>query len=706
MKKKNTLKETNLLLNPLFYFFSITILLICNIYSEALLDKSLEIRMFSLAIMMCLLLTFPVFNKRKFFTKSDFSILKNPFILVYTLLVTLQGVSIIIATNTGEALHDLLKSGSYLVFFIFTTLYIIPQKDSRSIFLKNMVLFTILISAIGIFQSLNVFSEYGFSFANAIKINGNFANKNMFSQILFFGFTFSAYGIYFLKKTWRNTAFFAALISLLLIILLMTRGVWLALFIISIISLIFFLGGIRKHLQKKLISKKRLLIFSGLVGIGLLFLSVVSLQFEYGQSIKNRIENSLKLSDTSIASRIDLWKKTTKIIEENPVLGVGSGNWKIEILKYDVIRYNDGWIVPRRVHNDYLTVISEIGLIGFIVYLTMFGFIVFYLIKTIQKAKETDDKIFALSLLSATIGYICFSFFSFPKERVESQILLNLIFAFSIFLYYQTKDKKNKKLNKKILPILLVFALSFSFLTAFSSWKRMQTEIAINKMYVNLNQNQDKNTIYPLIKDIRSVFVSISPRNSPFLQLKGKFLYALKEDTERVIETYKDALIDSPYHVRTILELANIYYETGDINNALKYGNLAYKYAPDNEKVLLSLAVFFEQQKDFDTSLDYLERISPSKKSNYYPQIIRVLKKKAIVLLEKETNQNMKMEIANLANANEGESVLIIHKRARYYNTSYEYEFLKEVQKQFESKYPDSSNNYVSPLLIEYGVCK
>lgn len=693
MKKKSTAKQKNILSNPIFYFFSIAILLICNITYESLLSKSLEIRVFSLAIFLILLFALPLLRKTSFLKQADFSILKKPFIIIYVLWVILQGLGIFIAQNTGESLHEFLKAGSFLVFFIFLLLYIVPQKDSRTIFLKIMVLFTVLISFVGIVQSIKVFSEHGFSFVNVIHIKGFFSNKNMFSQILFFGFAFSVFNIYFLKKMWRRLAFFAALGSLLMIVLLMTRGVWLAIFVVVIISSIIYAIYIRKQMQASFLSLKRLMLF---VGVGLVFILIfgaISLQFEYGQDVKTRIENSFKLSDTSTLSRFKLWGKTTRLIEENPVFGVGSGNWKIEILKYDVVRYYNGWIVPRRVHNDYLTVLSETGIFGFIVYLSLFGFILFYLLSTIRKAEKDDDKVFALVLFSATIGYLCLSFFSFPKERVETHIFLNVIFAFSTYMYYQTRTRKTAKPNKIAFPMLIIIALSFSSVTALSSWKRMQAEIAINEMYVKLNQNVSKSAIYPLVKDIRSPFVSVSPRNTPFLELKAKFMYNLGESTDAVMKVYQDALKDSPYHVRSILEIADIYASNGNFDEAIKYGKMAYQYAPSNEFVGLQLALFYEQNENFDSALNYLEKVKPmTLKDSYYAQITRVLKKKAIVLLENEEDQLMKIEIANLANANNGIDVRLLHLKAMDEGTSFEFEFLKKAKAAYESKHQTAND--------------
>jgi O-antigen ligase len=709
MKKKNTKTNSpqNILLNPLLYLYSILILIICNISNKAILDRSLEIRLFSISLLLVILLIIPFLSKKNFLKNADFSLLKRPIIFIYGIFVLLQGISISYAQNTGEAFHEFLKTGSLYVFFLFMMLYVVPQKNSREIFLKVMVIFSLIISITGIIQALNIFSENGFSFNNARYIDGNFSNKNMFSQILFLGFTFSAFSIYFLKKLWKSLSYLAALSSLLVIVVLMTRSVWLGLIISSIISAVVYLGFIRKHLQSQQFSKNQILLFTS-VGFGIIVLfGIISLQFDYGQTVKKRIENTFKLSDTSIMSRLEIWGKTMNVVKESPIIGVGSGNWKIEILKYDVVRYRDGWVVPRRAHNDYLTVLTETGIIGLLLYLSIFVFGIVYMMRIIRKSDSLDDKIFSLALGFALIGYMCFSFFSFTKERIETQILINMILAFVVFMSQRKTTEEKASSNKLFLSVLLVIALGFTSITAYSSWKRMQTEIAINKMYQKLNRNHNKASIYPLIQDIRSPFASISPRNTPFLQLKGKFMFALGEDRQEVIQVYNDALKDSPYHVRTILELANIYLDGKDLDNALKYGDLAYQYAPSNEMVILSQAIYIEELGELDSALYYLDQVHPRNlQSSFFPQITRVLKKKAIVLLDKENNQAVKIEIANLANANDGKSIRIIYKRSQNNQTNFEYEFMKEVQKQFTLKYPDYSKQYTSPLLVEYGVIK
>ncbi len=705
MKKQNSNNSSNKLINPVFVFFGLLMLVVANLHYEALLGKTMEVRVFGLSILLASLFVFPMLKKYNFLRDADFRVIKSPFLIIYFIWVVLQALSVFVAQNTGEALHEFLKAGTYLILFLFLFLYVVPQRSSREYFLKTLVVFTIIHSFIGVVQSLNIFSEFGFSFANVNLIKGNFSNKNLFSQSLFFGFTFSTTGIYFLKKYWKTLSVIASISSLFLILLFMTRGVWLALLASSVISFVLYFVFIHKAVEKSFLKGKRLIYFSSIVIVFVTVFTLFVSKTDYGQSIRNRIQASFKLSDSSTNSRFGLWNKTLDLWEENPVLGVGSGNWKIEILKSDVVKYRNGWVVPRRAHNDYLTILSENGIIGILAYLAMFILILSCLIRVMKRSQSQDDKMFALSIFFALIGYLCFSFFSFSRERVETQIILNILFAFSLFYSRQLKYKHETKANSKVFPFVLIFALGFSTVTAYSSMKRMQAEIAVNKMYIQISEKRNMASIYPLVRDIRSPFVSVSPRNTPFLGLKAKFMNNLGKDKEAVLDVYFDALKDSPYHVRTIVEIAEIYDMSGDYDQALKFGNQAYKYAPSNELVLLRMAFYYERVEQLDSSLYYLNQVTPrTYQDSYFPQITRVLKKKAIVLLDKEEDQRMKFAIADVANADEGKNLRIYYKRSLNRGTTFEIEFLKEVQKTFENEHSIYAEEYTSPLLREYNV--
>ena len=76
-------------------------------------------------------------------------------------------------------------------------------------------------------------------------------------------------------------------------------------------------------------------------------------------------------SDDSKNQRLRYYKAGVEQVSNNPIIGVGFGNWKLESIKYDKdasIQY----IVPYHMHNDFLQIGAELGLIGFVLYLLFF----------------------------------------------------------------------------------------------------------------------------------------------------------------------------------------------------------------------------------------------------------------------------------------------------------------------------------------------
>jgi putative inorganic carbon (hco3(-)) transporter len=66
------------------------------------------------------------------------------------------------------------------------------------------------------------------------------------------------------------------------------------------------------------------------------------------------------LQDPKSASslRLDAWTWSIELIKEKPVLGVGVGNWKVDILKHENQK-NAGFIYLYKAHNDFLETAAE-----------------------------------------------------------------------------------------------------------------------------------------------------------------------------------------------------------------------------------------------------------------------------------------------------------------------------------------------------------
>lgn len=68
-----------------------------------------------------------------------------------------------------------------------------------------------------------------------------------------------------------------------------------------------------------------------------------------------------RFQDASDSGRFNLWEKAFMFWTEKPLFGIGWGCFQEKYLKYDFVSYN--------VHNTYIQILCETGIIGFMVYI-------------------------------------------------------------------------------------------------------------------------------------------------------------------------------------------------------------------------------------------------------------------------------------------------------------------------------------------------
>ena len=84
------------------------------------------------------------------------------------------------------------------------------------------------------------------------------------------------------------------------------------------------------------------------------------------------------LNNNSVFERRLMWWNSIQLINEHPICGSGLNNWKIEQAKFGIggnPYLNIGLERFEHPHNEYLSIASEIGLIGFFVFLILIVFI-------------------------------------------------------------------------------------------------------------------------------------------------------------------------------------------------------------------------------------------------------------------------------------------------------------------------------------------
>ena len=72
-------------------------------------------------------------------------------------------------------------------------------------------------------------------------------------------------------------------------------------------------------------------------------------------------------------SRLKYYSDAFDSVKQNPITGVGIGNWKINSIDKGK-RHIEGYIVPYHAHNDYIQILAETGVFGLISYVFIFIF--------------------------------------------------------------------------------------------------------------------------------------------------------------------------------------------------------------------------------------------------------------------------------------------------------------------------------------------
>jgi len=351
-------------------------------------------------------------------------------------------ISIFFAINYVESIITVTK-----IFLVFSNLYIIfyllKSQDSHK--LKHFTLIVILIYftvelltiAIPLFFLTDVFNhqfENSLTFMKGLAGNKNVAAVSIATKlpfVLYFALTSN-------KIIFRSISFILFFLGTLMIVYSGTRTAYLIIFVLFAYTLFELLKVINSSFSfKKLIFRllaPSMIIFS--------FMIYSNFSGEEGRSsIQNRVEflNPNKI-DNSGKQRLRFYKQALEYSSENIFMGAGTGNWKIISTYLDrenIVSY----IMPYNLHNDFLEVLGETGIFGFIFY-SGFFLSLFYLIYLMYNNKRFEDKKFAITLAICLLSYTIDAMLNFPQFRVINQLNLIIIYFFVVCSYYSLNTYK------------------------------------------------------------------------------------------------------------------------------------------------------------------------------------------------------------------------------------------------------------------------
>ena len=336
------------------------------------------------------------------------------------------------ALNQNEVI---IRSMTFVNFYVsFLTLYTFITFNkfkpiTIAIFISLVVGCQLLLSYNALYDITRV-RPYDFSFNNFLV--GVFPNRNITSAMYLFQLPFVLY--VFVSSKFKSLKLFSAILSFLLLNMVFLMGSRTAYVILTAVCLAFFICFIvLKNNELRSYFKIYFIVL-----IAALLFSTFSLGTKNDAFIANRV-STIDFTEESTNTRLRYYRHGSNQLFNNPLIGVGLGNWKIvsvEKEKDKIISY----IVPYTMHNDFLEVASELGVIGLIIFILIFYFALKNSWNLFNRIKSDPIVLVGPTMLMI---YIIDSNLNFPFTRSSQLFYLSFVLALSLYYkkYYNEINK-------------------------------------------------------------------------------------------------------------------------------------------------------------------------------------------------------------------------------------------------------------------------
>ncbi|MFH2140867.1 MAG: O-antigen ligase family protein [Bacteroidota bacterium] len=507
----------------------------------------------------------------------------------------------------------------FLIFWITYNLLNYYDKYFLYVILKT-ILILFFISAVQVFFQLIDLKEISHKYL--YEISGISGHKNLYSSFIFLCSIFSFFSLLQLNRIWKLVSVFSIVLQIILIAILQTRTVWIA-YIIFIITILLIL-----LLRKKMKSLNYMTtILYIIVTILLINISLLFVLPKYLNNYKKDVPtayNQDKISDLgTLSERFYIWKNTYDIINKNRWIGVGANNWQIYFPSPslpDIYPVQDLNVTYQRPHNDFLWILSEYGILGFnilLIFTTSILFLLFYRIINFAD-------ISCIILLSGILSFLCISFFDFPKERIEHNILYGILLGISV--YYIKKD--NKLLNTNLFHISKFMLSGFIIVLipiVYFSVQNFKGEYYTKIMYYERMKKNNDNVI--LLCDVAtSKYYTIDPTSVPLNWYKGN-ANANLGNYSQALNDFRLALKSHPFNHHILNDLGSAFFMNNKIDSAIICFKEAVRINPRFDDPKLNLTVIYINIGNYSEAELWNESIlHDSERRNYYRQIINETK--------------------------------------------------------------------------------
>ena len=505
-------------------------------------------------------------------------------LFIYALFILFNGISVL---YSDYFLISLKEFNIYLVvFFSLFIMYQLINIDRNNLILFKYIFLVLLIIEVGVIQynfitEFSILNPLGRDFIlEGITFNLNVAAFSILIKLPFL--------LFLLKKSsaWKSTLLsFILFSSVFTILILSSRGAILGYGILSLSTLI--LGIL---FLKSSDRKSALKIFFINLSCGIIAFSLQNFLYQNQQTLKasERMQN---FSGDSVGMRLGFYEDTIEHFLSYPFIGSGIGTWKINSIKYhskdqDMVDYQ----VPYHAHNDFLQILTELGLVGSLVYLLIFLTLLYELAVIFFKKNKTYDRSFIYFSIIAIGIYLLDANINFPRVRAINQ--LSLIYIFSCLFHIVQNTKTYKTYSSKPIMVLILFLQPFLILYNYKLILDSQNSV---QPFIEYNNTRDLSMPLNKVLEIDESFSPVNSVTVPLKNVKATYLIENKK-YEEAIKYAREGKKYNPYLYMAENQIAKAYLKMNKKDSAVYYAKIAFDNLSNN---LLHATVYQQTLYDY-----------------------------------------------------------------------------------------------------------
>ncbi|MFC4689674.1 O-antigen ligase family protein [Dokdonia genika] len=550
------------------------------------------------------------YNNRTLGVLRTFSRVAFWFFGIYLVFFVACLVSIFGSLNISEGVKDIARVGITLVGVF--NLYLIFKVAPHRLFAFLVKTLHVIVFVIGV-QIIFHFID-NWSVPRTVPLLKEtellFGSRNVTAAFLSITLPFIISGVLKHAGRWRVMSLLTLFVSFTALFYVGARAAVLsATVIFSLFIIYFIIDGVRSGALAQRLKYPLLPIIGILIAGFLLVTNSNRLDRSKANSYKNILTTSYRansgaavtvkptqsVTSTKSSGRLLYYKMAMDDFKRSPLVGIGLGNWKLGNKDAYYSQSNtDRFLYPLRVHNDFLQILAEAGILGFIPYVLLFIMLSGGILLLFFKNQDSEKRWTFLMLALALIAYGLDASINFPLERTPIQGLFAILAALIISLM-ETEGVKVKSQNEKtklalpLVPVLIGLGI-VGLVAAVISYAKYDS-------YVNQNY---------IVADTGSQNL-----------MTADYVYSYGQARGRIDGFFEISGAGRPNeHVMAMYAMSE-----GNNKLALQHLDKSIAIAPNQyESKMLKAIIFGQRQKNLDSAIYYAKQgfeKYPAIKNNY-----------------------------------------------------------------------------------------